>query len=170
MWEWVPQVNYRLNSISFLSVFNGWPLIANCPPGLVLWERVKRKGTSNCPSRHCLQHSLIYLLSLFVPSTPHHPKAFHFPSNGLLSSPCIITQSTFAALRRVSFRLAFLVTKPEHIVPAEDKTYFYIEWQNVICINVLSLFHILLFGVLFGVAILTSCWKMGVISQERGET
>lgn len=66
-------------------------------------------------------------------------------------------QSTFAALRCVSFCLAFLVTKPEHIIAAEDETYFYTEWQNIICITVLSLFNILLFGVLFGVAVLGSC-------------
>lgn len=80
--------------------------------------------------------SHISVLSLLI-FAPHHPKAFHFASNGLLSSHCIIMQSTFAALRCVSFCLAFLVTKPEHIIPAEDETS---EWQNVICINCLVFF------------------------------
>lgn len=66
-------------------------------------------------------------------------------------------QSTFAALRCASFCLAFLVAKPEHVIPAEDETYFYAEQQNITCIIASSLFHILLFSVLFGVAILRSC-------------
>lgn len=84
-----------------------------------------------------LSHISVLSLLLF---TPCHPKPFHFASNGLLSSPCIIMQSTFATLRCVSFCLAFLVTKPKHIIPAEDETYFYTEWQNVICINCLVSF------------------------------
>lgn len=79
--------------------------------------------------------------------TPHHPEAFHIPSNGLLSSPSIITHNNptyFCCLRCLC--LAFLVTKPEHIIPAEDETYFYTEWQNFICITDLSHFDILLFG------------------------
>lgn len=59
------------------------------------------------------------------------------------------------------------MTKPEHVILAEGEINFYREWQNVF--SVLSLFHILLFGVLFGVAVLRSCWKMGMISQERRE-
>lgn len=38
------------------------------------------------------------------------------------------------------------MTKPEHIIPAEDETYFYTEQQNFICTTDLSHFDILLFG------------------------
>lgn len=53
---------------------------------------------------------------------------------------------TYFSASAASFCLAFLVTKPEHIIPAEDETYFYTEWQNFICITDLSHFDILLFG------------------------